>query len=218
MVDSLMPREKLKKYGPDKLTDKELLSLILRTGPRGKSVVDLSIEVYNQLASIGIDNINLNALLQIKGIGLSKACEVIASFELSKRLLKGKKTRVYLSPKDVQNAMQDVIQSRKEHFAVFYLDSRNQEIIRDIVSIGTLNGSLVHPREVFENAIKYNAASILIAHNHPSGDPSPSDPDLEVTQRLKEAGEILGIELLDHVIVTKSDIFSFKNENLLNSV
>lgn len=212
-----MPREKLKRYGPEKLLDAELLALILRTGRKNESVLKFSNRVYKEILRVGLENLNFESISKIKGIGLSKAAEVIGAIEFSKRLFKGKKTRIYLSPIDVKNAMQDIVSSRKEHFVVFYLDSRNQELIRDIVSIGTLNASLVHPREVFENAIKYNAASIIIAHNHPSGDPMPSDADLQITDKLKKSGEILGIELIDHVIVTKKNIFSFKNENLIDS-
>jgi len=213
-----MPREKLLRYGPDKLSDEELLALILRTGRHGESILKFSNKIYTEILKIGIGNLSLENISRIKGMGQSKSSELIGALELSKRLLKGKKTRIFLSPHDVLNAMQDIVNSRKEHFVVFYLDSRNQEVIRDIVSIGTLNASLVHPREVFENAIKYNAASIIIAHNHPSGDPKPSDADIEITKKLKQSGEILGIELIDHVIVAKNDIFSFKNENLIDSV
>jgi len=205
-----MPREKLKKYGPDKLSDEELLALILRTGKRGEGVIKFSSRVYKDIIKLDINNINVGNLSTIKGIGISKSSEIVASLEFSKRMLKGKKTRIFFSPQDVLKAMQDIVTSKREHFVVFYLNSRNQEIVRDIVSIGTLNGSLVHPREVFENAIKHNAASILISHNHPSGDPTPSDADIEITNRLKEAGELLGIEMVDHVIVTKNRWWSWK--------
>ena len=208
----LMPREKLKKYGVESLSEVELLALIIRTGRKGESVLTISQKVLTNVISTGIDNITFDNLNKIKGIGISKSCEIIASIELSKRILKGKQTRLFLNPKDVFNAMQDLAGSKKEHFVVFYLNIRNQEIVRDIVSIGTLNASLVHPREIFENAIKNNAASILIAHNHPSGDPEPSVEDIDVTNRIKEAGEILGIELTDHVIVTKTKWWSFNEK------
>jgi len=207
-----MPREKLKKYGVESLSEVELLALIIRTGRKGESVLTISQKVLTNVISTGIDNITFDNLNKIKGIGISKSCEIIASIELSKRILKGKQTRLFLNPKDVFNAMQDLAGSKKEHFVVFYLNIRNQEIVRDIVSIGTLNASLVHPREIFENAIKNNAASILIAHNHPSGDPEPSVEDIDVTNRIKEAGEILGIELTDHVIVTKTKWWSFNEK------
>jgi len=209
----LLPREKLSKYGPDNLSNQELLALLIRTGQKGQSVQDLSKVVLKEISNLGVNNITVSTLSKTKGLGLAKSCEIIAALELSKRLLKGKQTTVIMSPKDVFMAMQDLVVSKKEHFVVFYLDSRNQEIIRDVISIGTLNSSLVHPREVFENAIKNNAASIVISHNHPSQDPTPSNADLQVTNQIQQAGKILGIELLDHVIVTKNKWWSWKEAN-----
>jgi len=209
----LLPREKLSKYGPDNLSNQELLALLIRTGQKGQSVQDLSKVVLKEISNLGVNNITVSTLSKTKGLGLAKSCEIIAALELSKRLLKGKQTTVIMSPKDVFMAMQDLVVSKKEHFVVFYLDSRNQEIIRDVISIGTLNSSLVHPREVFENAIKNNAASIVISHNHPSQDPTPSNADLQVTNQIQQAGKILGIEILDHVIVTKNKWWSWKEAN-----
>lgn len=122
---------------------------------------------------------------------------------------------IYLKPRDIWEELRDVREHMKEHFVVFFLDTRNQEIRREVVSIGTLNYSLVHPREVFEPAVKNLAASIIVAHNHPSGSLEPSDEDLSLTKRLSQAGRLLGIELLDHVIVTKEGFMSFKQKGLL---
>lgn len=205
-----LPREKLLKYGPDKLSDSELLALLLRTGKKGQSVTVFSKIILKDILKIGVSNLTLKSLMNIQGLGLAKSCEILAALELSKRLLQGKKNTIIMSPKDVMLAMQDIVLSKKEHFVVFYLDSRNQEIIRDIISIGSLNNSFAHPREIFENAIKNNAASIIIAHNHPSQDPTPSNADIEITKRILEAGKILGIEMLDHVIVTKNKWWSWK--------
>ncbi len=205
-----LPREKLLKYGPDKLSDSELLALLLRTGKKGQSVTIFSKIILKDLLKIGVSNLTLKSLMNIQGLGLAKSCEILAALELSKRLLQGKKNTIIMSPKDVMLAMQDIVLSKKEHFVVFYLDSRNQEIIRDIISIGSLNNSFAHPREIFENAIKNNAASIIIAHNHPSQDPTPSNADIEITKRILEAGKILGIEMLDHVIVSKNKWWSWK--------
>lgn len=121
----------------------------------------------------------------------------------------------FLKPKDVWEALRDVRENKKEHFVVFFLDTRNTEIKREIVSIGTLNYNLVHPREVFEPAVRNLAASIIVAHNHPSGCLEPSDEDLSLTKRLSQAGKLLGIELLDHVIVTREGFMSFKQKGLL---
>lgn len=198
-----MPREKLEKYGPEKLLDHELLAILLGSGIKGLNVLELSKKILKTISQVGIDNLTLKDFLQIKGLGKAKASEIISCFELGRRVLKDKKTSILLSPKDVWEKMSDIRSSKKEHFVVFYLDSRNQEIQREIVSIGTLNESLVHPREVFELAIKNNAASIILAHNHPSGNTEPSQADIEITKKLIHAGKILDIHIIDHVIVTE---------------
>jgi DNA repair protein RadC len=119
-----------------------------------------------------------------------------------------------LSPRDVFDGLKDIRESKKEHFVVFFLDTRNQQIKREIISIGTINASLVHPREVFEPAVKHLAVQVILAHNHPSGDLEPSEEDLDVNRRLTEAGKILGIEVLDHVIVTRTAFKSFRDGGL----
>lgn len=209
------PREKMEKYGFGKLSDVELLAILLRTGTKDLNVLKLSQKILQKFEKEKFVNVTIDDLKSIHGIGVSKACEIIACFELGRRLLKGKKSSILLSPKDVWERMEDIRGSKKEHFVVFYLDSRSQEIQRDIISIGTLNESLVHPREVFENAIKKNAASIIIAHNHPSGNLEPSEDDLMITKRLAEAGKILGIEVVDHIIAAKNSFLSFKGKGLL---
>ena len=128
-------------------------------------------------------------------------------------MLKDKKSSVLLSPRDVWERMEDIRGSKKEHFVVFYLDSRNQEIQREIISVGTLNESLVHPREVFEGAIKNNASSIILAHNHPSGDLGPSQADIEITKKLIHAGKILDIRIISHVVVTKDTWKELENND-----
>lgn len=131
------------------------------------------------------------------GLGPAKACEIIACFELGKRLLKGKKARIYLKSKEVWEELKDIRDNKKEHFVILYLDSRNQEIKREIISVGSLNANLVHPREVFEPAVKNLAAQIILAHNHPSGNPEPSEDDLTITKRVVEAGKIMGIKVIE---------------------
>jgi len=206
------PREKMEKYGPEKLKDEEILAILLRTGLKGMNVVTLSKKILQTFRENGIGEATVAELKTIKGLGAAKACEIVACFELGKRLLKDKRTAVLLTPKDVWERMEDIRGSKKEHFVVFFLDSRSQEIRRETVSIGTLDESLVHPREVFESAIRHNASGIIVAHNHPSGDPTPSRADLAVTRRLRDAGDLLGIPLLQHVIVTARD-FSSIDEN-----
>jgi DNA repair protein RadC len=202
------PREKLEKYGPSKLKDWELLAILLRTGTKDLDVVKLSQKILRDFKDEKILEASIEDLQNIHGLGLAKACEIVACFELGKRKLKGKKTNILLTPKDVWEAMSDIRSSKKEHFVVFYLNARNQEIEREIISVGTVNASIVHPREVFEGAIKNNATSIILAHNHPSGDTEPSQDDIEITKKLVHAGKILDIRIVDHVIVTDKNFLS----------
>ncbi len=206
------PREKLEKYGPEKLTDTELLAVILQNGIRGLGVLELSRKILRTFPGNKILEASFSDLEKIDGLGKAKASEIIACFELGKRFLKDKKTDIILSPKDVWENLKEIRASKREHFIVFYLDARNQEIQKEIISIGTLNASLVHPREVFESAVRNCAAQILLAHNHPSGATEPSDEDIEITNRLQEAGKIMGIEIVDHVIVSSHSYLSLKCE------
>lgn len=203
------PREKMEKYGPGRLSDAELLAILLRTGTKDLNVLKLAQKVLQKFEKEKFVDVSIDDLKDIHGLGIVKSCEILACFELGRRMLKEKKSSILLSPKDVWERMEDIRASKKEHFVVFYLDSRNQEIQREIISVGTLNESLVHPREVFENAIKNNASSIIIAHNHPSGDLEPSQSDVEITQKLIHAGKILDIKIIDHIIVSNSSCKSF---------
>lgn len=209
------PREKLMRYGPGKLADAELLAVLLRTGTKERGVLDLAVDILRDFRRDAIADAGFEALKGHPGLGPAKACEIMAAFELGRRLLAGKKSSIYLKPRDVWDELRDIRDNKKEHFVTFYLDTRNQEIKRDIVSIGTLNYNLVHPREVFEPAVKNLAAGIILAHNHPSGCLEPSDEDLSLNKRLVQAGKLLGIEVLDHVIVTRDAFSSFKQRNLM---
>ncbi|OGH94055.1 MAG: hypothetical protein A2538_02015 [Candidatus Magasanikbacteria bacterium RIFOXYD2_FULL_41_14] len=204
------PREKLAKYGPGKLSNSELLAILLRTGAKGINVVELSNKILKKFSGQGLNSAGYKELKNTFGLGPAKACEIIACFELGRRLLQNKKSVLILSPQDVWDELKDIRDHKKEHFVVFYLDTRNQEIQREIISVGTLNANLVHPREVFEPAIGHHAAQIIVAHNHPSGNTEPSPEDIAVTKRLKQAGELLGVELLDHIIITREKFASLK--------
>lgn len=208
------PREKLSHYGPDKLSNAELLAIILGTGGKGINVVELSNKILRKFDS-NLAETNLEELKTTFGLGEAKACEIVACFELGRRFLKDKKSELILSPEKVWEELKGIRDSKKEHFVVFYLDTRNQVIKQDIISIGTLNASLVHPREVFEPAIQHNAAQIIIAHNHPSGDIEPSEEDKKITQRLQDAGKILGIEVLDHIIVVDKSWLSLREAGVI---
>jgi DNA repair protein RadC len=209
------PREKLIQYGPGRLSNSELLAIILRSGKKGENVIDFANKILKKYTAEHLPNLPYEVLKRFSGLGPAKACEIIACFELGKRLLKGKIAGLYLKPEDVFKELKDIRDHKKEHFVTFYLDSRNQEIKREIISVGSLNANLVHPREVFEPAVKHLAAQVILAHNHPSGDPEPSEDDLEINKRLVEAGKILGIEIIDHIIVAKNGFLSFKEKGLL---
>jgi len=213
--DEILPREKLLKYNrADKLKNDELLAMILRTGTKEYDVLTLAKKILNNYNK-ELPYVSVKELKNFLNIGETRACSIVACFELGKRLLKDKKTYLYLTPKDVYERLSEYRTAKKEHFFVFYLDSRNQETKCEIISVGILNSSIVHPREVFEPAVKHLACQIIVAHNHPSGSLEPSKDDLEITQRLVKSGEILGIELLDHIIVTKNGYFSFKEHKLI---
>ena len=197
-----LPREKLEKYGPDKLTDAELLAILLGSGIKGLNVLQLSNRILKLVRRVGIEKIALRDLLEEKGLGKAKASQVIALLALGNRLHSGKNTEI-LTPEDIWKSCSDFRDSKREHFVVFYFDTQNRVIERQIVSIGTLNASLVHPREVFEPAVSLRAASIIAVHNHPSGNLEPSAEDIEVTKRLIHAGKVLDIPVADHIIVSK---------------
>lgn len=204
------PREKLEKYGPEKLSNAELLAILLRTGVKGLNVIELSKKILKEFPKEKIVNITVRDLKSVFGLGSAKASEIVAFIELGKRLLKDKESRLIMSPIDVWENLKDIRDHKKEHFIIFYLNSRNQEIQREIISIGTLNANLIHPREVFEPAVKNLCSHIIIAHNHPSGNSEPSEEDIEITKRLVEAGKILGIEIVDHIVVSKNDYRSIE--------
>ncbi len=209
------PREKLLKYGPNKLTTTELLAILLRTGINGLNVVELSNNILKLFGTENIQHITIADLQKIKGLGPVKSSEIIACIALGKRLLKEKQPLHAISPQNVFDSLKDIRSLKKEHFIAIYLDTRNQEIHREIISIGTLNASLVHPREVFEPAVRNVAAGIILVHNHPSGDLKPSHEDMLITKKLVDSGELLDIHVLDHIIVTKDSYASLKEQDLI---
>ncbi len=208
-----LPREKLQKYGTDRLADHELLAILLGSGIKGLNVLELSKRIVAQVRKIGLDKATLDELTDIKGLGRAKASQVLAALAFAKRFT-GERPEI-LSAQDVWHLCADIRDSKREHFVAFYLDTQNRLIERQIISIGTLNASLVHPREVFEPALKLHAASLIVAHNHPSGVLEASSEDREVTWRLRDAGNLIGIQLLDHTIVTKGGYMSFEQKRLL---
>jgi len=216
------PRERLVKYGVESLSLQELLSLIFGRGVKGESVVSISQKLITTFTSIdSLSEASIEELKGIKGLGLAKACQLKACFEISRRLRKEEnsnknKNRIINSPKDIFPLLKEkIINFHKEYFMVVSLDNRNKVINVDTVSVGTLSSSLIHPRETFEVAIKNHAAATIICHNHPSGELKPSEDDLIVTQNLVKAGKLLGIEVSDHLIITKDGYFSFKEKKVI---
>ncbi len=212
------PRERMIKYGSEGLSNTELLAILLRTGSRNESVLQLANKILSELKGIlHLHEITVEELTTIKGVGPAKAIQIKAAIELGRRVSKQFTIDRYIirSPRDVANyLMEDMRYLKQEQFLILLLDTKNHVISKEIISIGSLNSSIVHPREVFKPAIKKSASAIIAAHNHPSGDSTPSKEDIQVTNRLIEAGKILGIELLDHIIIGDGKYFSLKDEGL----
>ena len=204
------PREKLMEKGVENLRDNELMAILLRTGIEGKNVLKVSEEILKKFPKKKLLSLDFEKLSKIKGIGEGKACLLLAAFELTKRALDVEDNNLPAinNAKDAVAQLQELRTAKKEHFVVLYLNARNQLIHKETISIGTLNASLVHPREVFKPAIDYLTASVIVAHNHPSGDVEASEDDIKLTKRLVEAGQLMGIELVDNLIVTKNNFKS----------
>lgn len=211
------PREKLIAKGAENLKDSELLAILLRTGTTGKNVIEIASQILSKYSKKKLLQMTYEDLSKISGIDSAKATTLLAAFELSKRALEVNDTNLPMisDAKDAAAQLSDMRDLKKEHFVVLYLNAKNQLVHKETISMGTLNANLVHPREVFEPALKYSAAQIVAAHNHPSGDPKPSEDDLELTKRLTEAGKMMGIEVMDHVIISKNSHFSFKEEKII---
>lgn len=204
------PREKMLSKGALALKNRELIALILGSGQKGMPVMTISKNIENMLEKQGVAGVSLDNLTKIEGVGTAKACQIAAAFELAKRFyIEPDKVNIKVS-RDVANLLDEYALKHQEHFIVITLDGANNVINVRVIFIGTLNKSMVHPREVFAPALTDRAASIVIAHNHPSGNPEPSIEDLLMTRKLKEAGEIIGIEIIDHVIITKKNHYSFQ--------
>lgn len=212
------PRERLIKFGEQALSVQELLQLILGRGVAGESVIVTAQKLLTYFGGLEkLAEASIDELTAIKGIGLARATQLKAVFEIARRLLSqtpSYKSKEINSPKQVYRIFKSKLKDyHREHFYVIALNSRNYSVAE--ISIGSLNSSIVHPREIFAQAIKHHAASIILAHNHPSGDPQPSKDDLKITERVYQAGKIIGIEVLDHIIITKSNFFSFKEKGLI---
>ena len=213
------PRERLQKFGPEALSAQELLALVIGRGVPKKSVMSIAQELLAKFGNIkAISQASIEELSEIKGIGLAKAAQIKACFELGRREELEPELRDFdiKNPEAVAKAIRSSIKDKaKEHFKLILLNPRNKIIGISTISIGTLNASLVHPREVFKDAIMHSAASVVLAHNHPSGDPEPSEDDIKITKKLVESGKILGIDVIDHIVVGKNSFLSFKERGLI---
>ncbi|MFJ7753268.1 RadC family protein [Peribacillus muralis] len=213
------PRERFLEDGPQSLSNQELLALLLRTGTREESVLQLAGRLINSFKGLRLlKEATVEELTGIKGIGEAKAIHILASVELGRRInrLNDQDRYVIRSPEDGANyCMEEMRFLSQEHFVCLYLNTKNQVLQKTTVFIGSLNASIVHPREVFKEAFRRSAASIICLHNHPSGDPTPSREDIEVTKRLVECGRIIGIEVLDHIIIGEHKYVSLKEKGYL---
>lgn len=217
-----MPREKLVKYGASALTNSELIAILLRTGSsNGNSVLHVAMQILvNADHSLEkLFNFRIKDLTKIKGIGFAKAITLFAAFELSHRFAEEQKEELkekFTNPENVFRYFQNRLSLLNvEEFRIIMLNNANRFIKDYLVTKGILNASVVHPREVFREAISENAASLILIHNHPSGESNPSNEDLKITKQLESAGKIIDISVLDHIIISKNSYFSFKENNLL---
>ncbi|WP_174269869.1 RadC family protein [Bacillus methanolicus] len=213
------PRERFIQSGPESLSNHEILAILLRTGTKEESVLQLANRLLTHFEGLRLlKDATLEEITAIKGIGKAKAIQVLAAVELGRRIanLSYDDRYVIRSPEDgAKYLMNDLRFLSQEHFVCLYLNTKNQVLHRQTIFIGSLNASIVHPREVFKEAFRRSAASIICAHNHPSGDPTPSREDIEVTKRLAECGKIIGIDLLDHLVIGENKYVSLKEKGYL---
>lgn len=212
-----LPRERLERHGADALSLAELLAIILGTGTRNRTVLELSASILKELPLTKLAVCTPRQLCQFKGVSFGKAGAVVAAFELARRLQtypKEERRRLASADDVVALVRPELGLATREHFIGLYLDARNCLLSKRVIAIGSLNASLVHPREIFKTALAESAAALVLVHNHPSGDPAPSDEDVMITKNLIKVGELIGIEVLDHVIVTQHEYYSFAESQL----
>jgi DNA repair protein RadC len=218
MPKHLRPRERSMDVGMNNLSDQEVLAIIIRSGYREHTAIDVSMNLLHRYGSLkNISQLTVEELCKIKGIGRDKGIMLKAAFEIGKRskLEKFEKKQI-LSSKDASIVLEDNLRGLcKEHFIILMLNTKNFLLGVETISIGSLNSSIVHPRELFKSAINKSAAAIILAHNHPSGDATPSREDIEVTKRIKSGGQLLGIDVIDHIIIGDNSYYSFKEEKMI---
>ncbi len=214
------PRERLQYFGPESLSIQELLAIVIASGTRGANAADIGDILLKEFSGLdGLASATFEELKRIRGIGSAKASQIKAAFELAKRWDKSagllNRTKIK-TPEDAYELLKNKARGKKkEIFWAIFLDTRNQVIKDPEISVGSLDSSIVHPRELFKEAISASASSIIAAHNHPSGNPEASVDDIQLSKRLKQAGELVGIELVDHIILGEGTFISLKREGLL---
>jgi len=213
------PRERMMIDGAEALSDAELLAILLRTGTRNESAINLASRILRESGGLRqLVDMTISELTRIRGVGPAKAVQLRAGIELGRRLARraASDRPAIRKPEDAAKlVMEDLRSELKEHFVCLFLNTKNQVLARETLSVGTLNASLVHPREVFRAAIKRGSASIICLHNHPSGDPTPSPEDIALTRRLHEAGSLIGIDVLDHIVIGDGRFVSLKEQGYL---
>lgn len=214
------PRERLIKYGAEVLSNTELLAILIRTGTKSESAIKIAQKIVG--TSEGLQFISTSTLQELsgfKGIGAAKASQLKAAIELGKRLRNYRndhKLKINKPQDAVEIIMEDMRYLKKEHLKVIFLNTKNIIIDVSDLSIGSLNSSVVHPREIYSEAIRKSSSSIIVCHNHPSGDPTPSNEDISITKRLQEVGKLVGIDLLDHLIIGDGNYISLKEKGIIN--
>jgi len=211
------PRERLARLGAQAMKAEELLALVLRTGFKGHGVLEVARDILGKYSMPQLLAMPMASLGAVRGVGASRAAALLAAAELVRRADQGAGTSlpVLKSVSDVAAQAIEIRDKKKEYLVAFFLNARHQLITKETISIGTLTASLAHPREIFAPAIGKAAAGVILVHNHPSGNPSPSDEDIRLTRRIAQAGQIMGIELLDHLIIAENGCYSFKTAGQL---
>ncbi|MEK3879503.1 RadC family protein [Paenibacillus sp. FSL M7-0420] len=213
------PRERMMHYGAESLSQAELLAILLRTGAHRESALLIAQRLLSQAGGLrGLADLSIEELTTINGIGPAKAVQLKAGIELGRRMANSRLTGpvIIRSPQDAAEILTEQLRYlQKEHFICLFLNTKNHVIAQETLSMGSLNASIVHPREVFRAAMKCSSAAIICAHNHPSGDPTPSPEDISLTSRLMQAGEIVGIDVLDHLVIGDSSYVSLKEKGYM---
>jgi DNA repair protein RadC len=209
------PRERLVSFGAENLTDGELLAIILTSGTKKKNVLKLAKEILKKFPLRTLRTFELSELAQIDGIGKVKAGKILVSLELGRRSLGTKSHQQLLIPEDVVKEVKDITNKSQEHLLALYLNARHELIEKQTICIGTINQVIIEPRDIFSYALLLPSPLIILVHNHPSKDPLPSNPDIAFTKRIVDAGKLLGIQIVDHIIVTEKDYCSFRERKLI---